>query len=173
MVPRRAGPAASISRPPSATGFGGELFKRYGISLGSISLADRREVSDKVSRSRTRIEGFVLAPPLRGLEGLQLRLALQAMGLKEREGSISTATGTEDQRQGRADARPLRAGRARGWARSSFAARIVRPMRPSGTRSTRATCWRCRTRRRRWARRQLVVADKSLLERGLRALSRP
>jgi hypothetical protein len=66
----------------SISGFSGEMLSRYGISLGSISLETVRE-SDQASRSRTRVEGFVLAPPLRGLEGLQMRIALQAMGLKE------------------------------------------------------------------------------------------
>ena len=65
-----------------ASGFSGEVLARYGISLGSVSLATVHE-GDKINRSRTRVEGFVLAPPLRGLEGLQMRLALQAMGLKD------------------------------------------------------------------------------------------
>jgi hypothetical protein len=66
----------------SATGFDGEMLKRYGVSLGGLSLATVRE-DDKRSRSSIRVEGFVLAPSLRGLEGLQVRLALQSMGLKD------------------------------------------------------------------------------------------
>ena len=66
----------------SASGFGGEGLARYGISLGSITTETTHE-GKKVSRSRTRIDGFVLAPPLTGLEGIQVRVALQMMGLKE------------------------------------------------------------------------------------------
>jgi len=66
----------------SASGFSGESLARYGISLGSITTETTHE-SKEVSRSRTRIEGFVLAPPLTGLEAIQVRLVLQMMGLKE------------------------------------------------------------------------------------------
>jgi hypothetical protein len=66
----------------NVSGFGGEALTRHGISLGSISSETKREGED-VRRSRLRIQGFVLAPPLRGLETLQLRIALQAMGLKD------------------------------------------------------------------------------------------
>ena len=78
----------------NASGFSGEMLARYGISLGSINLETVRE-GDKLSRSRTRIEGFVLAPPLRGLQGLQTRLALQSMGLKEVKLDLDCA-GTDD-----------------------------------------------------------------------------
>jgi len=66
----------------SASGFSGEGLARYGISLGSITTETTHE-GKEVSRSRTRIDGFVLAPPLTGLEAIQLRVALQMMGLKE------------------------------------------------------------------------------------------
>lgn len=65
-----------------ASGFGGELLARFGISLESIT-ADFDHSTAKLMRGRTRISNFVLAPPLRGLEALQLRLAMTAMGLKE------------------------------------------------------------------------------------------
>jgi hypothetical protein len=81
-----------------AAGFGGELFKRYGISLGEVSF-QTAQVRDKVSRTRTHVEGFVLAPPLRGLEGLSLRMALQSMGLKEVKADFD-CYGTEDQGKG-------------------------------------------------------------------------
>ena len=93
------------------SGFGGEGLTRYGISLGSITLETTREGKD-VSRSRMRIEGFVLAPPLRGLEALQLRLVLQAMGLKELRLGFDCA-GTEDRAKAEIADRSLRAGRAR------------------------------------------------------------
>jgi hypothetical protein len=78
----------------SATGFGGEGLSRYGISLGSITTETTHE-GEKVSRSRTRIDGFVLAPPLSGLEAIQARLVLTAMGLKEIRLGFDCA-GTED-----------------------------------------------------------------------------
>ena len=80
-----------------ATGFGGEALTRYGVSLGSVTIETVRE-NDIVSRSRTRVEGFALAPPLRSLEGLQLRLALQAMGLREIKLGFDCA-GSEDRRR--------------------------------------------------------------------------
>ena len=78
----------------SASGFGGEGLTRYGISLGSITTETTHEGKD-VSRSRTRIEGFVLAPPLTGLEAIQVRLVLQMMGLKEARLGFDCA-GSED-----------------------------------------------------------------------------
>ncbi|MBM3650174.1 MAG: hypothetical protein FJX11_20550 [Alphaproteobacteria bacterium] len=80
------------------TGFGGELLKRYGISLAGIDFAAVQE-GDKLLRSRARVEGFVLAPPLRGLEGLALRLALQSMGLKEIKADFD-CSGSEDRAKG-------------------------------------------------------------------------
>lgn len=78
----------------SATGFGGEALTRYGISLGSITSEIKREGQD-VKRSSLRIQGFVLSPPLRGLETLQLRIGLQAMGLQDLRLDLACA-GTED-----------------------------------------------------------------------------
>jgi hypothetical protein len=82
----------------TATGFSGDMLARYGVSLASITLETMRE-SDTVSRSRTRIDGFVLAPPLRSMEGLKLRLALQAMGLRELKLGFD-CTGVEDRARG-------------------------------------------------------------------------
>jgi hypothetical protein len=59
------------------SGFGGEA-----MSLGRITSESRRE-GDKVMHSSMRIEGFVIAPPPRGIETLQMRIVLQAMGLKD------------------------------------------------------------------------------------------
>jgi hypothetical protein len=78
----------------SATGFSGEGLSRYGISLGSITTETTHE-GKEVSRSRTRIDGFILAPPLSGLEAIQVRLVLTAMGLKEIKLGFDCA-GTED-----------------------------------------------------------------------------
>lgn len=78
----------------NVSGFSGDILARYGVSLGSVNIDTVRE-SDKVSRSRTRIDGFALAPPLRNMESLKLRLALQAMGLRELKLGFD-CSGTED-----------------------------------------------------------------------------
>ena len=78
----------------SGSGFGGETLARYGLSLGTVSIESVRG-NDEVSRSRARVDGFVLAPPVRGMESLRLRMALQAMGLKELRLAFDCA-GTED-----------------------------------------------------------------------------
>ncbi len=82
----------------SAAGFGGELFSRYGVSLGGITYDTVREGAE-VSRGRLRVDGFVLAPPLRGMENLQVRLALTSMGLKDLRLGFECA-GLEDRRLG-------------------------------------------------------------------------
>lgn len=64
------------------SGFGGEAMARYGMSLDRIS-SESRTTGDNVKHSRMRIEGFVIAPPPRGIETLQMRIVLQAMGLKD------------------------------------------------------------------------------------------
>jgi len=79
-------PGMPIGRVPVAegrmTGFGGDLLNRYGLSLGSVSTETRHETGD-VSRSRLRVEDFVLAPSLRSVEALGMRMILQSMNLKE------------------------------------------------------------------------------------------
>jgi hypothetical protein len=82
----------------SATGFGGEALTRYGISLGSVTIDVVRE-GDAVLKSSSKIEGFVMVPPARGLEGLQMRMAMQAMGLKELRLGLECA-GREDRTKG-------------------------------------------------------------------------
>lgn len=82
----------------SATGFGGEVFARYGISLGSVTL-DVVHEGDAVLKSSTKIDGFVMVPPAGGLEGLQMRMAMQAMGLKELRLGLECA-GREDRTRG-------------------------------------------------------------------------
>jgi hypothetical protein len=83
-----------------ASGFGGELLSRYGISLGSITV-DTSHESDAVTRSTTRVDGFVLAPPTGTLEGLQMRVAMQAMDLKELKLGLA-CTGWADRAKGEA-----------------------------------------------------------------------
>ena len=46
----------------SATGFGGEVFTRYGVSLGSVSI-DVMHEGDAIVKSSTKFEGFVMVPP--------------------------------------------------------------------------------------------------------------
>ncbi|MBN9486240.1 MAG: hypothetical protein J0H44_03410 [Alphaproteobacteria bacterium] len=65
----------------SASGFGGTLLSRNGVSLEGVSLETTHEAVDS-SRSRLRIDDLILRPA-GGLEGARLRLVLQAMGLAE------------------------------------------------------------------------------------------
>lgn len=78
-------PGTPIGRVPVAegrmSGFAGDLMTRYGLSLGSISAETARE--GEFSRSRVRIDDFVLAPSLRSVEAVGIFLALQSMNLKE------------------------------------------------------------------------------------------
>jgi hypothetical protein len=151
-----------------ASGFSGSLLSRYGLSLAGMSLETTHE-SDKLSRSRTRIEDFVLAPSLVGREGLQMRLALQSMGLKEVKLDFDCAN-TEDRNKGEFDLSPCTLV-GPGLAQVDFASRIVHAddafwraiddgdaaalgQSSAGLGSAR-----------------LVLADKSLLERSLKALS--
>lgn len=150
------------------SGFGGDAFARYGISLGSISIETVHESAD-VSRTRTRIEGFVLAPPLRGLEALQLRIALQSMGLKEVKLDLD-CSGLEDRVKGVLAVEQC-ALVGPGLGQIDFSARLTNADAAfwqaidegdlDGLQMTSAALSSAR----------LVVADKSLLERSLKALS--
>jgi hypothetical protein len=82
----------------SLSGFSGEAFSRYGLALGSITQQSQPDGKD-VRHSRLRIEGFVLDPSPRSREGLQLRMVLQAMGLKQLK-LESECSGTEDRGRG-------------------------------------------------------------------------
>jgi hypothetical protein len=84
----------------SASGFDGEVFKRYGISLGTVTM-DTTHEGVAVTRSTTKVDDFVMVPPLRGLEGLQMRMAMQAMGLKELRLGLE-CIGREDRTKGEA-----------------------------------------------------------------------
>lgn len=66
----------------SLSGFSGAGMTRNGISLGSVTQQTTHEAGG-VKRSRVRVEGFVMAPPAGNVQALQLRMALQSMGLKE------------------------------------------------------------------------------------------
>jgi hypothetical protein len=151
-----------------AKGFGGELLKRYGISLGGVSF-QTAHVRDKVSRTRTHIEGFVLAPPLRGLEGLSLRLTLQSMGLKEVKADFD-CYGTEDQGKGE-----LTLDRCAlvspGLGEIELSARIVNADAIFWNALDESDLLALQDSTAALGSARLVLADKSLLERGLRAFA--
>lgn len=151
-----------------ATGFAGEALKRYGISLGEISF-QTTQVGDKVSRTRTRIEGFTLAPSLRGLEGLSLRMVLQSMGIKEVKAEFD-CSGTEDQSKGE-----LTLDRCAlvspGLADIELSARIVDADSIFWTALDEGDLLALQDSAAALGSAKLVLTDKSLLERGLRALA--
>ncbi|MBN9537735.1 MAG: hypothetical protein BGN99_16710 [Alphaproteobacteria bacterium 65-37] len=78
-------PGAPVGRIPVASGqvsgFGGSLMTQYGLSLDRISTETVSESRD-ISRSRLRVEGFVLAPSTRSIEAMATRAVLQAMNLE-------------------------------------------------------------------------------------------
>ncbi|HYD05917.1 MAG TPA: hypothetical protein VEC60_09330 [Reyranella sp.] len=79
------------------SGFSGEALARYGVSLGAITQQSR--VEKDVRHSKMRIEGFVLNPPSRSREGMQIRVVLHAMDLRELKLDME-CTGTEDRAKG-------------------------------------------------------------------------
>ena len=124
-------------------GFGGEAFTRYGISLGSISLADRREVrtgraararASKASCWRRRCaasKACSCASPCRRWASRTCRLEFDC-------------SGTEDRAKGELTLDRCALGRARAGRDRPRREASSMPMRPSGTRSMTATCSRCR-----------------------------
>jgi hypothetical protein len=82
----------------NVAGFGGSLLARYGVSVDDVTYQSVRETADVV-RSEMRIRNFVMAPPLRGLESLQIRIAMQTMGLKSLKLEFG-CMGTEDRGKG-------------------------------------------------------------------------
>ncbi len=151
-----------------ATGFGGELFKRYGISLGEVSF-QTAHVRDKVSRTRTHIEGFVLAPPLRGLEGLSLRMALQSMRIKEVKAEFD-CYGTEDQGKGELTVDRC-ALLSPGLGEVELSARIVNADAAFWSALDESDLLALQDSTAALGSARLVVTDKTLLERSLRALA--
>jgi hypothetical protein len=152
----------------NASGFSGEMLTRYGISLGSVSLETVRE-GDKLSRSRTRVEGFVLAPPLRGLQGLQMRLALQSMGLKDVKLDLDCA-GTDDRAKGELTLdRCALVGPDLG--EIDLTARVVDVDPPFRRAIDDGDLPALNESHAGLGEMQLILADKSLLERSLKALS--
>ena len=152
----------------SATGFSGDTMSRFGVSLGAVTIETIRE-SEHISRSRTRIEGFVLAPPLRSLESLQVRLFLQTMGLRELRMGFD-CSGVED--RGRAEITVDHCAlEGTDLAEINFTAKVV---------DADEAFWRAvddgdsaalYDSKAALASARLVLADKSLLERALKALA--
>lgn len=151
-----------------STGFGGELFRRYGISLGEVSF-QTSHVADKVSRTRTQVEGFVLAPPLRGLEGLSLRMAFQSMGIKDVKAEFD-CSGTEDQGKGELTIDRC-ALMSPGLGEIELSARIVNADAIFWNALDGSDLLALQDSTAALGSARLVLADKSLLERGLRAFA--
>jgi hypothetical protein len=152
----------------NASGFAGEMLARYGISLGSVGLETVRE-GDRLSHSRTRVEGFVLAPPTRGLQGLQTRLALQTMGLKEVKLDLDCA-GTDDRAKGELTLdRCALVGQD--LAEVDLTARVVDVDPPFWRAIDDGDLVALDESHAALGEMQLILADKSLLERSLKALS--
>ncbi len=152
----------------TASGFTGEALKRYGISMGEVSYVMTHE-GDHVARSRLKLDGFVLAPPLLSRDGVQLRLALTSMGLKDVKADLD-CSGSEDRAKGELTLERC-AVMAPGLADIDLTARFVQldegfwQMVDGGDSralldSTAAL-----------ASARLVLADKSLLERSLRGVA--
>lgn len=152
----------------SVSGFGGVLLTRYGIALDRVTYESERQASG-VLRAQTRVTGFVLAPPERGLETLQLRMVMQSMGLKEVKLEFD-CSGVEDRAKGE-----LVVGRCAltgpELAEIDFTFHLVQADPPfwqavdegdfSFLYGSKAALGAAR----------LVVADKSLLDRSLRAIA--
>jgi hypothetical protein len=166
-------PGMPIGRVPVAegrmSGFGGDLMTRYGLSLGSVSTETRRESGD-VSRSRLRVEDFVLAPSLRSVEALGMRMLLQSMNLKEVRLGFDCRT-VEDRARHMLKVEDCKLD-GPGLVDVSLAAQVIDiddefwrsidEADPFGLLGTKAALASAR----------LVVADKSLLQRSLQAKAR-
>jgi hypothetical protein len=87
-----------------ASGFGGELLSRYGISLDRVTI-DTTSDGKAVKRVRTRLDGFVVAPPPGGPEALKVRTMLAMMGLTELRMGFD-CSGREDRENGEVTVEP-------------------------------------------------------------------
>lgn len=163
-------PGTPIGRIPVAkarlSGFGGELLTRYGLSLDSITSETVRDGSE-TSRSRTRVEGFVLAPSMRSVEAIGIRMVMQAMNLKEVRLGFDCSTVDDLVRQElRIEACVLR---GPDLAEISFAARIVDTDEEFWRAVDEADVFALFGTKAALASAKLVLADKSLLHRSLQA----
>lgn len=163
-------PGTPIGRVPFGkarlSGFGGELLARYGISLGSVASETTREGAD-VSRSRTTVEGFVLAPSLRSVEALGTLMVLQAMNLKEVRLGFSCVTVDDHGRQQfRVEDCALS---GPGIAEISLVANVVDADEEFWRAIDEADIFALLGTRAALASAKVVIADKSLLQRALQA----
>jgi hypothetical protein len=163
-------PGTPIGRIPVAkarlSGFGGELLTRYGLSLDSITSETVREESP-TSRSRTRVEGFVLAPSMRSVEAISMRVVMQAMNLKEiRLGFDCSTVDDLVRHELRIEACALG---GPDLAEISFAARIVDADDEFWRAIDEADIFALFGTKAALASAKLVIADKSLLQRSLQA----
>jgi hypothetical protein len=152
----------------SASGFSGVGLERYGITLGSVTTETTHEGKD-VSHARTRVEGFVFSPPITGLEAIQARLVLQAMGLKEIRLSFDCA-GTEDRAKGElAVDRCVLAGPELG--EITLSVRLVRADGAFWQAIDEGDAFAIYLSKAALGGAKLVIADKGLLERSLKAVA--
>jgi hypothetical protein len=163
-------PGTPIGRVPVAkarlSGFGGELLGRYGVSLDSVASETTRESAD-LSRSRTTVEGFVLAPSLRSVEALGTMMVLQAMNLKEvRLGFVCDTVDDHARKQFRVEACALT---APGLADISLAASVVDADEEFWRAIDETDIFALLGTKAALASAKLVIADKSLLQRALQA----
>ncbi len=152
----------------SASGFGGALLKRYGVSLDGITSETVHDGAD-VSHSTTKISGFVVVPPVRGIEGLQMRIALQAMGLKELRLDLD-CTGTEDRTKGELSLdRCTLTGADLGEV--GLTGKLVNADAALWDALDSGDAWNIARTKAGLGAARLVIADKGLVERSMRALS--
>lgn len=151
----------------TATGFGGELLGRYGLSLEGIS-AEFGAGADKLLRGRARVTGLVLAPPLRNLETLQLRLAMTAMGLREARLDFD-CSGVEDRVKGKLTVDRC-AVTARDLAEIDFAMKVIDADEMFWRVLDDGDLFNIYSSRAAIGGARLVLSDRSLIERAFRAL---
>lgn len=152
----------------SAHGFGGMLLTRYGVALDRITYDSERQASGAL-RAQTRVAGFVLAPPERGLETLQLRMVMQSMGLQEMKLEFD-CQGTEDRAKGEiAIDRCALTGPE--LAEIDFTFRLVQADGPFWQAVDESDLSFLYGSKAALGEAKLVLADRSLLDRGLRAIA--
>ena len=152
----------------SATGFGGELLTRFGLSLESVS-AEFGAGADKMLRGRARVNGLVLAPPLRNLETLQIRLAMTAMGLREARLDFD-CSGVEDRAKGELTVDRC-AVTARDLAEIDFTMKVIDADEMFWRVLDDGDLFNIYSSRAAIGSARLVVSDRSLIERAFRALA--
>jgi hypothetical protein len=152
----------------SASGFSGEGLARYGVSLGSITTETTHEGRD-ISHSRTRIDGFVLAPPISSLEALQAHLVLQTMGLKEVRLAFECA-GTEDRGKGEIAIERCAFG-GPDLGEVNLTGKLVEADEAFWKAIDEGDTWAFMRTKAALGGARLVIADKGLLERALRAMA--